>query len=104
MIARMLPKFEDHKGEAAQADLEKHIMQGRVSVVAAVGEIRQCFVGITLAHYARLLGLSKTTLMNIECDGPRVLLESVKRAVEPLGTSCPWCRLRIFREVRSDHF
>lgn len=23
-MARMLPKFEDHKGEAAQADLEKH--------------------------------------------------------------------------------
>lgn len=93
MIARMLPKFEDHKGEAAQADLEKH----------------QRFVGITLEYYARLFGLSKTTFMNIECvvvqcDGPRVLLESVKRVVEPLGTSRPWCRLRIFREVRSDHF
>lgn len=37
----MLPKFEDHKGEAAQADLGKHITQGRVSVVAAVREIRR---------------------------------------------------------------
>lgn len=80
-------------------------------MVAAVREIRQRFVGITvtLEYYARLFGLSKTTLMNIECvvvqcDGPRVLLESVKRVVEPLGTSCPWCRLRIFRKVRSDHF
>jgi transcriptional regulator with XRE-family HTH domain len=81
----MPPKFEDHEREAAQADLEKRMKQGKVSVGAAVREIRQRFVGITLEDYARLCGLSKTTLMNIERDDPRVLLESVKKAVKPLG-------------------
>lgn len=84
-MPRMPPKFEDHEREAAQADLEKRMKQGKVSVGAAVREIRQRFVGITLEDYARLCGLSKTTLMNIERDDPRVLLESVKKAVEPLG-------------------
>ena len=77
------------ESEAAQADLEKLMMQGRVSVGAAVREIRQRFVGITLEDYARLHGLSKTTFITVECDGPKVLLESVKKAVEPLDTSCP---------------
>ncbi|WP_341581238.1 hypothetical protein [Marinobacter metalliresistant] len=81
----MPPKVEDDEREAAQADLEKRMKQGKISVGAAVREIRQRFVGITLEDYARLCGLSKTTLMNIERDDPRVLLESVKKAVQPLG-------------------
>jgi DNA-binding XRE family transcriptional regulator len=81
----MPPKFEAHEREAAQADLENRMKQGRVSVGAAVREVRQRFVGLTLEDYARLCGLSKTTLMNIERDDPRVLLESVKKAVQPLG-------------------
>ena len=84
-MARMPPMIKDHEREAAQADLEKRMKQGKVSVGAAVREIRQRFVGITLEDYARLCGLSKTTLMNIERDDPRVLLESVKKAVQPLG-------------------
>lgn len=84
-MPRMPPKFEVHEREVAQADLEKRMKQGKVSVGAAVREIRQRFVGITLEDYARLCGLSKTTLMNIERDDPRVLLESVKKALKPLG-------------------
>ena len=84
-MPRMPPKVEEHKREVAQAELEKRMRQGKISVGAAVSEIRQRFVGITLEDYARLCGLSKTTLMNIERDDPRVLLESVKKAVEPLG-------------------
>jgi hypothetical protein len=52
---------------------------------SAVREIRQRFVGIALEDYARLCGLSKTTLMNIKRDDPRVLLESVKKALKPPG-------------------
>ncbi|WP_248184984.1 helix-turn-helix domain-containing protein [Marinobacter goseongensis] len=84
-MPRMPPKFEDHERESAQADLETRMRHGKVTVGAAVREIRQRFVGITLADYARLCGLSKTTLMNIERDDPRVLLESVKKALKPLG-------------------
>jgi DNA-binding XRE family transcriptional regulator len=84
-MARMPPKVEEHKREVAQAELETRMSQGKISVGAAVREIRQRFVGITLEDYARVCGLSKTTLMNIERDDPRVLLESVKKAVEPLG-------------------
>lgn len=84
-MPRMPRKFEDHEREAAQADLERRMRQGEVSVGAAVREIRQRLVGLTLQDYARLCGLSKTTLMNIERDDPRVLLESVKKAVTPLG-------------------
>jgi DNA-binding XRE family transcriptional regulator len=84
-MPRMPPKFEAHKREAAQADLEHRMRQGKVAVGAAVREIRQRFVGITLEDYARLCGLSKTTLMNIERDDPRVLLESVKKALKPPG-------------------
>ncbi|MBO6849923.1 MAG: hypothetical protein JJ867_05515 [Marinobacter sp.] len=81
----MPPKFEDHERESARADLETRMRHGKVTVGAAVREIRQRFVGIILEDYARLCGLSKTTLMNIERDDPRVLLESVKKAVKPLG-------------------
>lgn len=84
-MPRMPPKVNDHEREAAQADLEKRMKAGEVSVGAAVREIRQRFVGLTLEDYARLCGLSKTTLMNIERDDPRVLLESVKKAIQPLG-------------------
>jgi DNA-binding XRE family transcriptional regulator len=84
-MPRMPPKVEDHDREAAQADLEKRMKQGKVSVGAAVREIRQRFVGITLEDYSRLCGLSKTTLMNIEHDDPRVMIDSVRKALEPLG-------------------
>jgi len=84
-MPRMPPKIEDHARDAAQADLEKRMAQGKVSVGAALREIRQRFVGITLEDYARLCGLSKTTLMHIERDDPRVMLDSVKKALKPLG-------------------
>jgi len=84
-MPRMPPKFEDQERESAQAALEKRMRQGKVSVGAAVREICPRFVGITLEDYAALCGLSKTTFMKIECDDPRVLIESVKRAVKPLG-------------------
>lgn len=85
MRGRCFLSWQKLEREAAQAVLEKRMKQGKVSVGAAVREIRQRFVGVTLEDDARRCGLSKTTLINVERDDSRVLLESVKKAVEPLG-------------------
>ena len=90
-MARMKAKYRPHERFEAEADLKRRMACGEVTVGAAVRELRQRFAGLTIEEYARAIGISKTTLVNIERDDPRVLRESIEKAIGPLG-----CKLTLF--------
>lgn len=90
-MARMKAKYQPHERIAAEADLKRKMACGEVTVGAAVRELRQRFAGLTIEEYARAIGISKTTLVNIERDDPGVLRGSIEKAIAPLG-----CKLTLF--------
>lgn len=84
-MARMKRRWSPSERWEAQADLRRRMSEGAVSVGEAVRELRQRFAGLTLEEYARMIGISKTTLLKIEKDDPAVMRESIEKAIGPLG-------------------
>lgn len=70
-MARMKAKYRPHERLDAEADLKRRMACGEVTVGAAVRELRQRFAGLTIEEYARAIGISKTTLVNIERESRR---------------------------------
>ena len=83
----MKRKWRPIEREQAEKDLKSRMAAGEISVGVAVRELRQRFVGLTLEEYSRMIGISKTTLLNIERDDPSVQRGSIEKAIGPLGFS-----------------
>lgn len=86
-MGQMKRKWRPSEREQAKKDLQAKMTAGQISVGAAVRELRQRFVGFTLEEYARMTGISKTTLIKIERDDPSVQRGSIEKAIVPLGFS-----------------
>ena len=81
----MMPEASPEERYHEQPELERRMAAGEVSIGAAVREIRQRFLGLTLEEYASMCGISKNTLRGIELDDEAATLKSLFKALSPLG-------------------
>lgn len=71
--------------EAQLIALTHDAMLGRISEGALLRTLRRDVLGLSQSEYARLVGISRRTLSDMEGDKGNVSLELMNRVYRPLG-------------------
>jgi DNA-binding XRE family transcriptional regulator len=69
----------------AEADMQKRLQAGTVTMGQAVREIRQRWLGIHQSEYAKMVGVSKNTLGAVERDEGAATIPTLSKILRPLG-------------------
>lgn len=73
------------KRSEAEKALQEQLQNNEVSIGEAVRRIRKEWLGISQSSYARMVGVSATTLGLLERDDGRATMETLQRVLKPLG-------------------
>lgn len=84
-----MPKMKRRLGPVeraeAQAELEKRLLRGEITVGKAIREMRQTWFAIHQDQMARMVGVSKNTLGAIERDEGSEKISTLEKVLKPLG-------------------
>lgn len=81
----MKPRISAEERQAREKELQRQLADGEVTIGEAVREMRQRWLGLKQAQYARLCRVSKNTLGAIERDELTVSVTSLQAVIRPLG-------------------
>lgn len=84
-MPKMRPRMTSEERMNAEAEMNERLQNNSVTIGQAVREIRQRWLGIHQAKYAKMVGISKTTLGSVERDEGSATMETLEKVLRPLG-------------------
>lgn len=84
-MPRMKSRLSIEERMAAELEMQERLRRNDITIGQAIREIRQHWLGLKQADYARLVGISKNTLGAIERDEGTPTLNTLEKAIKPLG-------------------